>query len=68
MVKVVLVKLMRVKVVRRLMCRVVLIEIMETVMIAEMMVMDCNNAQERGRGKFDEPTAPFPNGWGITDC
>ena len=64
MVKVVLVKVMQVKVVRRLMWRVVLIEMMETVMIAEMMVMDCNNAQERGRDKFDKPTAPFSNGCG----
>ena len=43
-------------------------ETMETVMIAEMMVMNCNNARERGRNKFDKPTAPFFNGPEINDC
>ena len=41
---------------------------METVTIAEMMVMDCNNTWERGRDKFNKPTAPFSNGQGINDC
>ena len=29
---------------------------------------NCNNDWERGRDKFDEPTAPFSNGWGINHC